>query len=553
MGSTDIGSKAFRSWPSLLVLLTAMGFAVLCFREASLDAPTYDEPVYISAGVLAVVHHDLVFNDEHAPLPKVLAALPVLAAHPIVPPGWAGAEEWNYSTRFVSAQLRAGKLREVTFLSRLLPVLEAIAVGLALYRLGSMLHSPPAGAVAAVLWLANPATIGLGHLDGVDVPAALAAVLVSLALLRWLRRRDRGSTALIGLACGGAVSVGPTGLLLVAVAIVVVVAAGWRGEGGRGWRALVPGLVVAVITIAFVWFVYAALDPGVLLHPSVLLPYPYLNGLRGLAVHDTMSQPAYLFGARWYGRQFWYWPLTLLVKTPLPTLLVLIAGPFFWLAAPRQARREVFVTAALPALVLAAFTFSGPQDSGVRYLLPIIALWLVAASAIVAVTRWIAGSVALAATTAAVVVVSAASFPHSISWTTPPFSPGYEYASNSSLDWGQDLLLLRQWSRGRHPYVSLFGPRTLRAAIPGAQPLLGTSPHRVAGWVAVSATMLTTMDPAGLSWLNSYCPIATIGDSILIYHFAHPPDAATGPIRPANVCAGKYSRPVHTVTLARAG
>jgi hypothetical protein len=96
-----------------------------------------------------------------------------------------------------------------------------------------------------------------------------------------------------------------------------------------------------------------------------------------------MSQSAYLFGARWYGRRFWYWPGTLLVKTPIPTMLVLIAGPFLWLAAPRQARREVLVVAALPALVLAAFSLFGPQDSGVRYLLPVVALWLVAASAIV--------------------------------------------------------------------------------------------------------------------------------------------------------------------------
>jgi hypothetical protein len=42
----------------------------------------------------------------------------------------------------------------------------------------------------------------------------------------------------------------------------------------------------------------------------------------------------------------------LLVKTPIPTLLVLIAGPFLWLAAPRQARREALVVA---ALLLSAF------------------------------------------------------------------------------------------------------------------------------------------------------------------------------------------------------
>jgi hypothetical protein len=58
----------------------------------------------------------------------------------------------------------------------------------------------------------------------------------------------------------------------------------------------------------------------------------------------------------------WYWPGTLLVKTPIPTLLVLIVGPFAWWAASRQARREVLLVVALPALVLAAFTISMEED-----------------------------------------------------------------------------------------------------------------------------------------------------------------------------------------------
>jgi 4-amino-4-deoxy-L-arabinose transferase-like glycosyltransferase len=185
----------------------------------------------------------------------------------------------------------------VTFLSRVVPILEAIAVGLALYLLGSMLHGPPAGAMAAVLWLANPVTMGLGHLDGVDLPVALTAVLVSLALLRWLRRRGRGSVNLVGLACGGAVSAGPTGLLLAAVAVAVVVVSGWRGRGGQRWRALVPGSAVVVITVAFVWFVNTALDTSVLRQPSLVLPHPYLDGLRGLAP-TTPGARQHTFAAR---------------------------------------------------------------------------------------------------------------------------------------------------------------------------------------------------------------------------------------------------------------
>ena len=60
-----------------LVLLAAC-FLGLGLAEAWSDSPTFDEPVYVAAGLAEVLHHDVTFNDEHPPLAKVLAVLPVL-------------------------------------------------------------------------------------------------------------------------------------------------------------------------------------------------------------------------------------------------------------------------------------------------------------------------------------------------------------------------------------------------------------------------------------------------------------------------------------------
>ena len=185
---SSVISVVRRRWPVLVLVLVMAGFAAACLREAWLDAPTVDEPLYVAAGVVGALHHDLEFNDEHQPLPKVVAALPVLAVMPQVPAGWSHGEwheEVDYASRFTTAQLAAGKLRAVTFASRLVPIVEALAIGLILYRLGSLIFGPAAGVVAGVLWLADPVTIGLGHIDGVDLPLTLAAALTSLALLRW--------------------------------------------------------------------------------------------------------------------------------------------------------------------------------------------------------------------------------------------------------------------------------------------------------------------------------------------------------------------------------
>jgi hypothetical protein len=71
--------------PLAVLVLVAAGFLALGLSEAWSDSPTFDEPVYVAAGIAAVLHHDVTFNDEHLPLPKVLAVLPVLLAHPVIP------------------------------------------------------------------------------------------------------------------------------------------------------------------------------------------------------------------------------------------------------------------------------------------------------------------------------------------------------------------------------------------------------------------------------------------------------------------------------------
>lgn len=55
----------------------------------------------MSADLAAVLHHDVTLNDEHPPLPKVLAVLPVLFAHPLVPANgrWSGNDELRYGAR----------------------------------------------------------------------------------------------------------------------------------------------------------------------------------------------------------------------------------------------------------------------------------------------------------------------------------------------------------------------------------------------------------------------------------------------------------------------
>jgi 4-amino-4-deoxy-L-arabinose transferase-like glycosyltransferase len=552
-GPRHAGPRAWaRRLPLLILAAAAIGFLVLALAEARADAPTFDEPVYVSSALATVLHHDVDINDEHPPLPKVLAALPVLFTHPVVPANgqWSGNDELRYGAKFAAAQLAAGKLRRVTFASRLVPLAETVAVAFVLYALAGELAGPVAGALAGLLWLASPLVLGIGHLDGVDVPFSLGVSLSAWMLLRWLRRRDRRSLIWLGLALAAAAETQVTGALVVAAALVVMVVVQWRSGVAR---ALGQAALAGLIAWAVVWAVYIAVDPAMLKQLPELVPRPYLDGIRYLDTHDTTSSAAYVAGIAYTGGRWWFWPVSLVIKWPAAALLLLVAGTAGCLRLPSPERLRAALAIGLPAVLLGTFTLAEPKDVGIRYLLPFLALWIAAAaSGLAAVLAAPTGPVRqrLAASSVAVLLVAAVastagSFPRSIAWTAWPFRPGYAVATDSNLDWGQAYYALRSWSAGRDPWVAYFGPRGITtASIPGARSLLGAAPSQVDGWVAASATSINSANRAALGWLRAWCPVEVLDGTVLIYHFRQPPaqsQARSLPSRPASLCPGQWS------------
>jgi 4-amino-4-deoxy-L-arabinose transferase-like glycosyltransferase len=536
-----------RRLPLAILALVAAGFLVLGIFGARSDSPTYDEPVYAASGVAALLHQELEFNAEHPPLPKALAALPVLLAHPVVPgdTNCSGDRERDCSADFAHAQEAAGKLRDVTFASRIVPLIETVGVAFAAYALAAELFGALAGGLAGLLWLLSPVVLGIGHLDGTDTPFALAVTLSSLALARWLRLGTTRALLWAGAALAITAGTSISGALVV-LACLVVIAGASRRSGARRVFANV-GLAAAVAWVGL-WIPYVILDQSVLLHPTVIAPLPYLRGLSYLASYNAGGMPGYLAGVAYTGGRWWFWPVSMAIKYPAAIIVLLVAGAIALFWTDRSVRWRTLAAVGVPAVVLAAFTVASPLNIGLRLLLPVIALWCVAASALVPVVArlrlgWRRIVVpAIAALLVAAGVGTALSNPNSLSSTQPPFGPGYAAATDSNVDWGQGLYALQSWSRGRDPWVAYFGPRGLTVAdVPGARSLLDATPTDVTGWVAVSATALTSSDRAKLAWLRNYCPVRVLAGSILVYHFAQPPEVAAAPARPAAVCAGTSS------------
>jgi hypothetical protein len=292
---------------------------------------------------------------------------------------------------------------------------------------------------------------------------------------------------------------------------------------------------------------------------AVPWPQEYRDGIHYLAAVSTPPGPGFVLGRAWDGGRWWYWPAAMVVKLPATTLLAYAAGLGICAAAmvsrrrwapataPRLETGEILVTVAVPALVLTSFVVTQPRDQGLRYLTPVLALMAIAAAPLARITRMAAGRVVMVALAAIQLVALVASYPHSLSWTTPPFRPAYQVEADANLDWNQDFYRFADWAQGKQPWVAYFGlPSIPLSAVPGARQLLHVDPRQVTGWAAAFGSILTTYDRDALAWLRAYCPVGTIGGgAILLYHFDSPPDPRPGPASPPAPCPGPSS---HRVT-----
>jgi hypothetical protein len=216
-----------------------------------------------------------------------------------------------------------------------------------------------------------------------------------------------------------------------------------------------------------------------------------------------------------------------------------------WWGLGRRRVFEALLVLGVPAASVIAFVAPEPRQLGLRYMLPVLALALATAAPLV---RFLAGAASRrrTAVAAGLAVVGVAQLfwlweaaPHSLAWTAPPFRPGYQVATDSNLDWGQDLYALARFARHKDIAVMYFGTVDPALVVHRAKPV-GTQPPT--GWLAVSASYLTAWRGAELSWLRAYCPVRAINDTILVYRFDREPDRRPGPARPAAVCARSTSR-----------
>jgi hypothetical protein len=502
----------------LLGVLLLQGWAI------TRQSLTSDEAYHSLAGQEADSYGQNGLNLEHPPLFKMVAALPQRIAMPRLLVSSALANlQLLYTQAGAEARARLGGRLALAGVFGL-PFL-----GLA-FLLGSEVGGNATGAVLALLLGLDFSVFPLLALIYSDAAVAVAFGLGFLAIARYLRRPDLRSAVLLGLSCGLALAAKFTGLLLLPVAAAAfVLAPGARAAWRRRLLGGLAALALAATVVELTYFVAnqrydaafgretirlycanrATIIVGDLLRPHAELllaierhdprAAQWLTGLLATRAQNALAvYPACNFGRMSSRGHWWYFPLLLAAKTPLPLLLASAAAAAAWAArsavpatgppaSPAPDRRFRWLLAAAAAIYL-VIAMTSNYNAGLRHLLPILPLVYLPAA------RWAAARPRVAAAMlGAMFVESLAMAPVWVSststWWLGERDPLRFSLSLDNVYYHQNLLALRELRdrRGLRP-LSVLDP-----SLPAAQveAYLGkgaslTSASAVArGWVAV--------------------------------------------------------------------
>jgi hypothetical protein len=569
-------------WAAVLVVCVAAGRIVSTYRELT---QTIDESSHLDCGMQLLQGRVYDIEIKHGPLARVFIALgPYLAGLRRAEPGGRRVEEVDTYAEGNAILNANGQYWRNLALARVgtLPFfLLACAV---VWFWSARIAGERSALFSLLLFTMLPPVLGHAGLATTDMGAAATLSAALCCLTFWMEKPSWQAALLFGAAAGFAVVCKLSAALFLpgaaAILFLLYFAAGAGALRNRPLRKTGADILVALAAM------YLAMWAGYLFTlypvqaPQSYIPFDRLlakapavhdavhallesplpagqvpGGLRDLAADNRGGHTQFFLG-EWRHRGWWYFfPVLLLVKTPLPFLLLCgmgIAGMTRSFRRDRDRRRIALVL--LPAVILGLAMLSN-INIGLRHVLAIYPLLSIVggyAAAQVLTLPWrplitktlLAGILLCLAGSGVLAHPEYLAYFNWFAWGHPE-----RIEVDSDLDWGQDLAQLSAWLRDAkvsYVAVSYFGRADLNTAgLPEFHELLPN--QRVSGWVAISAYNRALPSPfqvrrlpgidapyysipwnfeqlhherGPFAWLEAYQPVARIGKSIFVYNIA---------------------------------
>ena len=539
---------------ALLFLLLNFGIMVSTIVQ---ESATIDEQSHLFRGVAYLQTGATQFLLGHPIGNSALAAiLPVLTEPnlqlPIDTPAW-NTGNWSISGDQFLWHLNAHPQR-ILFLGRMTTIWITVVLVALLFRWGCELEKITRRQNIALFAMGiaalDPNLLAHGRFIMGDVPMAFAFTFTFYGLWRYSVAQTRVNTILIGIGFGLACVVKFNAVLLIPIIGVSMAGIAWQQ---KKIRPMLDGIWIALIGWLVIWIVYR----------GAIRPLPggaFWNDFQWVLSYFNRTSGGYLFG-RYNPNGWWYYfPVVFLLKTPLPTLVMLaIALIGSLLHRPKMTIHSWFLI--FPVIFYFASALTTSLNIGYRHLLPILPILLLFIS-------YQSGFFLRKYRFLALVLLAGVTL-----WNYPHYVPffnliagghanGWKVLSDSNVDWGQDLPALSAWQQ-QHPdqplYLSYFGTAAPSAygihyqPIPAWPPTpeqlpanrQGFNPSSPApGIYAISVSHLhgyVLGEKADLyAYFRTKTPFARLGYSIFLYEVAptgNPVDVAFADSTPQELSA----------------
>jgi hypothetical protein len=469
------------------VLLLIAQFCVQ-IHLAKVDSETSDEGSHLNAAFTYVTNGVFYFNPEHPALTKDLAGLSMELIHPKTTPEMKTLlkdssnffyDSWGNNLTSASLFLyKAGNdPNQLLFMGRLPYVLLTSILGVVIFLIAFFEWGEIAAFAATAIYTLDPTIAGHGHLMTTDIPIALGYLLVVYTTWKFLQKTTWPWAVALGGSVGFAFLTKFSAIIVIPAFFVLFCLAWFISKDKGYWKKVIPKLLLSiVVVVAVIWAGYGFHDRvapaafsfssemnytsthnGTLngyIPPKVpttgdkiytdtrpaldLLPGDFVKGLYMVLGHSSNGQNEFFLG-HYSTRGWWYYfPAILLLKLPIPTLILAAIAIYFVI---RKRPTEWFPVATLIAAgVFLGVAMTSKADLGIRYIMPLFPLIaLLVGYCVAKLTKlkylftflfvWLA-------------IIYLISYPFYISYFNSFVGGsynGYKYRSDSDVDWGQDL------------------------------------------------------------------------------------------------------------------
>ena len=461
--------------------------ALLAGGAARRESVTFDEVAHIGAGVSYLQKLDMRMNEEHPPLAKVIAAMPLVLRgvhadyHHI---SWIFSEklfhqllgEWAFGHWFL---MKWNDPQSTMPWARAPMLLLTLVLGLTLYIFASRLGGPWGGLLTLSAFATMPAFIAFGPLVITDIAVTLFWVLTIWQLPNLWRSPSWGTVVTFGLAMAGAMlSKFSAGLLLfvfIAFALSLrfkplpeqpvekIELRRWRR---RAWRNIAKGTLFAAFFVYLFYLILSWNQPtdsfsviphfttSLMVRRLLMPPWLYLRGLAAFVL-SAGSRPTYILGRPYAHGVWFYFPVLFLLKSQLTFLLLLAVATITAFlvklrAAIPDAMKMQWRSAWVSLVVFVAVCMINRLDLSIRHFLIALAILTLLLAPlprmfellrdsrpqVARIGGWLTLALALASVVNAIRI-----YPNYFPYVNAlgMGRPGYMLVNDSNLDWNQAL------------------------------------------------------------------------------------------------------------------